>query len=217
MRLTSSVQAEPAAPGKDEPVTSGRVRGGEPAPASTRVKGRTAMRERDDSLTASGWPAGGRSGDHPVVREAAEAGRLTGNAAAFLSPTRMFDELHLEESDWPRDRPRDLDRPETQAVMRHLADIARSLDGCLGGIWSQHNVPDTVKPELDAVAGLLMNAGRRLSALTEAPGQGPGSAGPAQQAGQSFPRAPLAGPAGGSERPAARPAGPGPAVKQPKP
>jgi hypothetical protein len=175
------------------------------------------MREQDDSLTASGWPAAGRPGDHPVLREAAEAARLTGDAAAFLNPTRMFDELHLDESDWPRDRPRDrprdLGRPETQAVMRHLADIAHSLDGCLGGVRSQHNVPDTAKPELDAVADLLMNAGRRLSALAEAPGQGPGSDSPAQQAEQSFPQAPLAGPAVGSERPA----GSGLAVKPPKP
>lgn len=171
------------------------------------------MPEQDDSLTASGWPAAGRSGDHPVVREAADAARQIGNAAAFLSPTRMFDEPHLEESDWPRD----LDRPETQEVMRHLADMAHSLDACLSGIRSQHNVRDAAKPELDAVAGLLMNAGRRLSALTEAPGQGPGSVGPAQQAGQSFPRAPLAGPAADGERPAARPAGPGPSAKPPKP
>jgi hypothetical protein len=171
------------------------------------------MPEQDDSLTASGWPAAGRSGDHPVLREAADAARQIGNAAAFLSPTRMFDEPHLEESDWPRD----LDRPETQEVMGHLADMAYSLDACASGIRSQHNVPDPAKPELDAVAGLLMDAGRRLSALAGAPGQGPGSAGPAQQAGQSFPRAPLAGPAGGGERPAARPAGPGPAAKPPTP
>src|SRR5487761_890283 len=117
------------------------------------------MPEQDDSLTASGWPAAGRSGDHPVLREAADAARQIGNAAAFLSPTRRFDEPHLEESDWPRD----LDRPETQEVMGHLADMAYSLDACLSGIRCQHNVPDPAKPELDAVAGLLMNAGRRLS------------------------------------------------------
>ena len=155
------------------------------------------MPEQDDSLTASGWPAAGRSGDHPVLREAADAARQIGNAAAFLSPTRMFDEPHLEESDWPRD----LDRPETQEVMGHLADMAYSLDACASGIRSQHNVADPAKPELDAVAGLLMDVGRRLSALAGAPGQGPGSAGPAAD----------------SERPAARPAGPGPAVKPPTP
>jgi len=171
------------------------------------------MPEQDDSLTASGWPAAGKSGDHPVLREAADAARQIGNAAAFLSPTRMFDEPHLEESDWPRD----LDRPETREVMGYLADMAYSMDACLSGIRSQHNVPDTAKPELDAVACLLMDAGRRLSALAEAPGQGPGSAGPAQQAGQSFPRAPLAGPAAGAERSASRPAGPGPAVNSPTP
>jgi hypothetical protein len=54
-------------------------------------------------------------------------------------------------------------------------------------------------------------------AAAGAPGQGPGSAGPAQQAGKSFPQVPLAGPATGSERPASRPAGPGPSVKPPKP
>jgi hypothetical protein len=171
------------------------------------------MPEQDDSLTASGWPAAGRSGDHPVVREAADAARQIGNVDAFLSPTRMFDEPHLEESDWPRD----LDRPETQEVMGHLADMAHSLDACIREIRSQHNVPDAAKPELDAVADLLRSAGRRLSALAKEPGQGPGSAGPAQQAGQSFPRTPLADPADGGEQPAARPAGHGPAVKPPKP
>jgi hypothetical protein len=47
----------------------------------------------------------------------------------------------------------------------------------------------------------------------------PGAAGssPAQQAGEGFPRAPLTGPAVGGERLAARPVGPGPAMKPPKP
>jgi len=171
------------------------------------------MPEQDDSLTASGWPAARRSGDHPVVKEAADAARQIGNAPAFLSPTRMFDRPHLEESDWPRD----LDRPETHEVIGYTADMAHSLDACLREIRSQYNVPDTAKPELDAVADLLMDAGFRLSALAKALGQGPGSADPAQQAGQSFPRAPLAGPAVGGERPTARSAGPGPSVKPPKP
>lgn len=43
------------------------------------------------------------------------------------------------------------------------------------------------------------------------------SASPAQQAQRSFPRAPLPGPAPGSEPAAARPAEPGPSVKPPKP
>lgn len=45
----------------------------------------------------------------------------------------------------------------------------------------------------------------------------PENAGPAQQAGQSFPRAPLVGPAAIGDRPAARPAGPGPSAKPLKP
>ena len=44
-----------------------------------------------------------------------EAVRLTGDGAAFLSPTREFDEPGLEEGDWPRD----LDGPETQQMLRH--------------------------------------------------------------------------------------------------
>src|ERR1039457_561308 len=99
------------------------------------------MPEHDDSLTTgaatgSGWPAAGRSGDHPVLREVTEAARLMSNARGFLSSTREFDEPHLEESDWPRD----LDRPETRAVLGHLADTIHSLDACIDGIRCHHNV-----------------------------------------------------------------------------
>jgi hypothetical protein len=177
------------------------------------------MPEHDDSLTTgaaatgSGWPAAGGSGDHPVLREVAEAARLMGSAEAFLSPTREYDEPHLEESDWPRD----LDRPETRAVLGHLADTIHNLDACIDGIRCQHNVPDSAKPELDKITALLLDAGLKLTAVTEALGQDAGSGGPAQQAGLSFPQAPLAGPPAASERPAGPPAESGPIVKSSKP
>jgi len=177
------------------------------------------MPEQDDSLrtrqtvTRSGWPAAGGSGDHPVLRDVAEAARLTGNAGAFLSSTRMFDEPHLEKTDWPRD----LDRPETQAVLGHLADIIHSLDTSVDGIRCQHSVPDSAKPELDKVTALLLEAGLKLGAAAEGPGREAGSAGPAQQAGLSFPQAPLAGPPAARERPAAPPAESGPSARPPKP
>ena len=115
-------------------------------PAELKGAPHARTRRFPDRLRVAGRQ--GRSGDHPVLREAADAARRIGNAAAFLSPTRMFDEPHLEESDWPRD----LDRPETQEVIGHLADMAYSMDACLSGIRSQHNVPDLAKPELDAIA-----------------------------------------------------------------
>jgi hypothetical protein len=177
------------------------------------------MPEHDDSLaaapaaTGSGWPAVGASGDHPVLREIAEAARLMSNAGAFLSPTREFDEPHLEKSDWPRD----LDRSETRVALGHLADVIYSLGGCTDGIRCHHNVPDSAKPELDTITALLVDAGRRLGAQTRAARREADSAGPAQRAALNFPRPPLAGPPAAPSRPGAPTAEPGPTARPPKP
>jgi hypothetical protein len=177
------------------------------------------MPEHDDSSTAgqaatrSGWPAAGASGDHPVLREMAEAARLMSNAGAFLSPTREFDEPHLEENDWPRD----LDRPETRDALAHLADVISSLGGCIDGIRCHHNVPGSAKPELDKITALLVDAGLRLGAQTRALSREADSAGPAQQAGLNFPRAPLAGPPAAPGRPATPTAKSGLTAKPAKP
>jgi len=89
------------------------------------------MPDRDDP-TATG-PEAGSPGPHPVLEDMTEAVRLTGDAAAFLSPTRMFDEPGLDEDDWPQD----LDGPQTRQMLGHLADIADHADTCLNGIGCQ--------------------------------------------------------------------------------
>jgi hypothetical protein len=117
----------------------------------------------------------------------AEAARVLTDTAAYLSPTREFDEPHLEESDWPPD----LDGPETLRMTGHLADIVHEASRCLIGIGSQHAIPDAAKPEHDAVADLLARAGRKLSALPGIPGQETGAASTAA-AGTKVPALPAA-------------------------
>jgi hypothetical protein len=145
------------------------------------------------------WPEAGNPDTHPVLEAIAEASGAISDAAAYLSPTRAFDEPSLEEGDWPRD----LDSPETLRMVGHLADIAYSAGGCLAGIRCQHAIPDAAKPELDVIADLLFEAGRKLTALTGTPGQEAEGASPAQYAGLDFPAAPTARPPVGPARSAA--------------
>ena len=150
---------------------------------------------------------------HPVLEDMAEAARLTGDAEAFLSPTRAFNYPHLEEGDWPRD----LDDRETRGALEHLADIADNVSGCVTGIRCQHGVPDSVKPELDKIADLLTEAGRRITALgEETPAQQPQAVSPARQASTSFPRTPSASTAG-TEQPAATRSSTSPVARPPMP
>ena len=128
-----------------------------------------------------------------------EATGVISDAGAYLSPTREFDEPSLEEGDWPRD----LDSPETLRMVEHLADIAYSAGRCLAGITCQHAIPDAAKPELDVIADLLFEAGRKLTALTGTPGQETKGASPAQHAGLDFPAAPTVSPPVGPARPTA--------------
>ena len=123
------------------------------------------MPDPDDHMTT--WPEAGSPDTHPVLKDMAEAAGVISDAAAYLSPTRQFDEPSLEEGDWPRD----LDSPETLRMVGHLADIAYGASRCLAGITCQHAIPDAAKPELDVIANLLFEAGRKLSALTETPGR----------------------------------------------
>lgn len=156
------------------------------------------MSEQDDRETS--WQeAAGSSGSHPVLADVTEAARVIRDAAAFLSPTREFDEPHLEENDWPRD----LDGAETLGMLGQLTEIVHGSSGCLMGISCQHGVPDAAKPDLDAIANLLTDAGRKLSVLGGTLGREAEAATPAQYAGLDFPHAPTAGPAGDSARQAA--------------
>jgi hypothetical protein len=123
-----------------------------------------------------------------------EAVRLTGDAAAFLSPTRMFDEPGLDEDDWPRD----LDGLQTRQMLGHLADIADHADTCLNGIGCQHSIADAAKPELEEIGNLLGEACRRLRALNGNPGPETQAATPVQHAGLDFPAAPAPSPPGNS-------------------
>ena len=101
----------------------------------------------------------------------AEAAGVISDAAAYLSPTREFDEPSLEEGDWPRD----LDGPETLRMVGHLADVAYGASRCLAGISCQHAIPDAAKPELDVIADLLFR--RRPQAHRADGNPGPGSRG----------------------------------------
>ena len=86
-------------------------------------------------------------------------------------------------------------------MVEHLADIAYSAGRCLAGITCQHAIPDAAKPELDVIADLLFEAGRKLTALTGTPGQETKGASPAQHAGLDFPAAPTVSPPVGPARP----------------
>ena len=106
------------------------------------------MPDPDDQKTAS--PETGSSGTHPALESMTEAVRLTSYAAAFLSPTRPFDEPSLEEDDWPED----LDGPETLQMLTHLGDIADYASVCINGIRCQHKIAEEAKPELDEIEQL---------------------------------------------------------------
>jgi hypothetical protein len=169
------------------------------------------MPDPDDRMTT--WPEAGSAGTHPVLAGIEEATGVISDAGAYLSPTREFDEPSLEEGDWPRD----LDGPETLRLVGYLADVAYGASRCITGISCQHAIPDAAKPQLDVIADLLADAGRKLSALTETPGQGAEAASPAQHAGLDFPAGPAASPPADPARqamprnaPAARPAKPSP-------
>jgi hypothetical protein len=155
------------------------------------------MPDPDDRMTTR--PEAGSPDTHPVLKDMAEAAGVISDAGAYLSPTREFDEPSLEEGDWPRDP----DSPETLRMVGHLADIAYSASGCLAGIRCKHAIPDAAKPELDVIADLLFEAGRKLAALTGTPGREAEGASPAQHAGLDFPAAPTASPPAGPARPAA--------------
>ena len=150
------------------------------------------MPDPDDQMTT--WPDPDSPGAHPVLEDMTEAVRLTGDAAAFLSPTRMFDEPGLDEDDWPRD----LDGPQTRQMLGHLADIADHADTCLNGIGCQHSIADAAKPELEEIGNLLGEACRRLRALNGNPGPETQAATPVQHAGLDFPAAPAPSPPGSS-------------------
>jgi hypothetical protein len=155
------------------------------------------MPDPDDRTTTR--PQAGNPDTHPVLEAMAVASGAITDAAAYLSPTRAFDEPSLEEGDWPRD----LDSPETLRMVEHLADIAYSAGRCLAGITCQHAIPDAAKPELDVIADLLFEAGRKLTALTGTPGQETRGASPAQHAGLDFPAAPTASAPADAARPTA--------------
>ena len=142
------------------------------------------MPDPDDRMTT--WPEAGSPAAHPVLEAMAEAAGVVSDAAAYLSPTREFDEPSLEEGDWPRD----LDGPETLRMVGHLADVAYGASRCITGITCQHAIPDAAKPQLDVIADLLAEAGRKLSALTGTPGREAEAASPAQHAGLDFPAGP---------------------------
>ena len=71
-------------------------------------------------------------------------------------------------------------------MVGQLADVAYGASRCLAGISCQHAIPDAAKPQLDVIANLLTDAGRKLSALTETAGREAEAASPAQHAGQDF-------------------------------
>ena len=90
------------------------------------------MPDPDDRMTT--WPEAGIPGTHPMLEAMARAAGVVSAAAAYLSPTRQFDEPSLEEDDWPRD----LDGPETLRMVGHLADAAYCASRCTSGISRQH-------------------------------------------------------------------------------
>jgi hypothetical protein len=188
-----------------------RARADFPSPVQIQPRS-SAMPDPDDRMT-TGPEAGSPPGGHPVLADVAEADGVISDAAGYLSPTREYDEPHLEEGDWPRD----LDTPETLHMVEHLADIAYGVGNCITGIRCQHAIPDAAKPELDVIADLLAEAGRKLSALTQTPSRGAEAASPAQHAGLDFPAGPAARPSAGPARPAVPRTGTTPAGRPPKP
>jgi hypothetical protein len=169
------------------------------------------MPDPDDRMTT--WLEAGSSGAHPVLEDMAEAVGVISDAGAYLSPTREFNEPSLEEGDWARD----LDGPETLRMVGYLADIAHGTSSCITGIRCQHGIPDAEKPELDVIADLLTEAGRKLSALTGTPGREAGASSPARHAGLDFPDAAAARPPAGHARQAAPRTATAPAARPPKP
>jgi hypothetical protein len=198
----------PAAGGLARPARAGPPPVRRPRPGRPHRAGRGCQRpshmtprsrtvpDPDDPRTTR--PETGSSGPHPVLEGIAEAAGVISDASAYLSPTREYDEPSLEKGDWPRD----LDGPETLRMVGHLADIAYGASGCLAGITCQHAIQDAAKPELDVIADLLAEAGRKLSALTGNPGREAGATSPAQHAtrterelaAENFPRGPAASP-----------------------
>jgi hypothetical protein len=142
------------------------------------------MPEQDQPQTTR--PGPGASRQHPVLEGVTEAGRLAGDAAGFLSPTRAYDEPGF--TGWPRD----LDGRETLAMMRQLAGIVDAASGCLAGITCQHAIADTAKPGLEEIATLLTATARKLDVLSGTAGRDAGpAASPVRQAGQDFPHGPV--------------------------
>jgi len=169
------------------------------------------MPDPDDLMTT--WPEAGSPGTHPVLETMAQAAGVISDTAAYLSPTRQFDEPSLEEDDWPRD----LDGPETLRMVGHLADAAYGASRCISGISCQHAIPDAAKPQLDVIADLLADAGRKLSALTETPGRAAEPSSPAQHAALDFPAGPTANPPGEPAPPGVPRTATAPAARPPKP
>ena len=166
---------------------------------------------QEDHRSTGVQAAAGSSGPHPVLGDVAEVARLISDADAYLSPTRGFDEPHLEAKDWPRD----LDGPETLDMVGHLAEITHSVSGCITGISCQHGIPDAAKPELETIANLLTEAGSKLRAVRGIPGQEAQAASTAPHAGLDFPHTPATRPPSGSARPAAPKAAAAPAARPP--
>jgi len=132
-------------------------------------------------------PAPAAAGQHPVLEDVTEAVRLMDDAAGFLSPTREYDEPGF--AGWPRD----LNGPETLAMMGQMAGIADAASGCLAGITCQHAIADTAKPALDEIATLLAATAGKLRVLSGAAGREAGTAAsPVRHAGQDFPHGPMA-------------------------
>jgi hypothetical protein len=158
-------------------------------------------------------PEAGSPDAHPVLEDVGAADVSISDAAGFLSPTRMFDEPGMEESDWPRD----LDGPETLRMMGHLTDITFNVGGCLMGIRCQHAIPDAAKPEMYAIANLLLEASLKLRALTETPGREAGQPSPVHQARLDFPDGSPARRPAGAAPPATPRTATAPAARPPRP
>src|SRR5260370_197056 len=166
------------------------------------------------------WP-GYRNRPHPrrgpTARPARAAPEATvgwvGDSAAYRGLRGELDEPSLEEGDWRRD----LDGPETLRMVGHLADVAYGASRSVSGISCQHAIPDAAKPQLDVIADLLADAGRKLSALIETPGRAAEAASPAQHDGPDFPAGPTSSPPADSARPAVPGTATAPAPRPPKP
>jgi hypothetical protein len=152
------------------------------------------MPGRDDDQAS--WLEAADSSSLPVPADVTEAVHLIGDAAAFLSAGRPAGEPHHGEDGWAQD----LDAPETRSMLGYLAEIVHAAGSCLSRISDRQRVPGPAKPELDAIAGLLAGAGRKLSVLGGRLEQEAQATAPAQYAGLDFPHAPSAGPASGPGR-----------------